>query len=236
MADPNPMAAPAPEPEDGAAADAEAACLYRSEDDSDGEHDEEHDHTVLAPHEQHNAGIHDLGEELVHTNREAEKVWLAGMHAPHDPERLSVHLATANIGNEVPPVHLHPWVPAGGMGSSIIVACGQEATYDDDRIRESTLGRLHGIIDSAKLVKTAETEKDCDPYCVMYLESDFPDKPGKPDKAKKMSHTETWAIIAKDGKAELEPVWHAHFDVDAEKPKSYLKKVKGPKADAIDIP
>jgi hypothetical protein len=53
-------------------------------------------------------------------------------------------VATWNVGNEVPPPVLHPWVPSGGMGASIVVACGQEATYDADQkyTRETVIGRL----------------------------------------------------------------------------------------------
>ena len=93
------------------------------------------------------------------------------------------------------------------MGNSIIVACGQEATYKEiDHIRESTLGRLQGVIVGADLIETksgANTKKDCDPYCKIFLESDFPvkSKDGKAAKfeTKKMSHVQTWHIEGENG-------------------------------------
>ena len=195
---------------------------WRSDsDDSDGGYDP----LVSAPHEKHNPAIHQLGARLeqrnVHHMLEAARTLKEG------PHQLSVHVATANMGNEVPPVSLHPWVPSGGLGSSIIVACGQEATYaDGDRIRESVIGRLQGIIIGADQLVPPDSENDCDPYCVLFLESDFPSGKGKPDKSKKMSHTETWHIVG-DGKPVLNPTWNAHFDIDDENPKKFLKKNAG---------
>ena len=41
------------------------------------------------------------------------------------PRSLAVHVASWNVGNEAPQPVLHPWIPAGGGGADIVVACGQ---------------------------------------------------------------------------------------------------------------
>ena len=69
-----------------------------------------------------------------------------GILAGAKADRLSVHVASWNVGNATPPANLHPWVPSGGGGCDIIAVCGQEATYKVKAVRERALGRFTGTI------------------------------------------------------------------------------------------
>eukprot|EP01052_Picozoa_sp_SAG31_P032493 SAG31_NODE_3570_length_4116_cov_2.768982_1_plen_1158_part_00 len=198
---------------------------YESDDSDSG-----YDPVVCAVHEKHNATIHALAKTLEDKNISLMEQSM--QIPPAEPNQLSVHIATANIGNEMPPVTLHPWIPSGGMGSSIVVACGQEATYGaDGQIRENVIGHLQGIIISAKDLVPPDSKQDCDPFCVLSLESDFPASKGKPDKSKQMAHTETWHIKG-DNAPVTNPVWDAHFDIDNENPEKFLKQHKSTSREA----
>jgi hypothetical protein len=107
---------------------------------------------VKRAHHGHNEQIERIGQqqeaEAMKHHADAGEGGIGTPAAGGDKrEDFTVHVATWNVGNEMPPPNLHPWVPSGGGGADIVVVCGQEATYEvSSQDRERPVGRLCGAI------------------------------------------------------------------------------------------
>ena len=107
---------------------------------------------VKRAHHRHNEEIERIGQqqqaEAMQHHADAGEGEIGAPAAGGDArEEFTVHVATWNVGNEMPPPNLHPWVPSGGGGADIVVVCGQEATYEvSSQDRERPVGRFCGTI------------------------------------------------------------------------------------------